>query len=40
MRPLEEEWALRPSMLCVRDPENLPAAVRLLIKDLTHEHGP
>jgi DNA-binding transcriptional LysR family regulator len=40
MRPLEEEWALRPSILCIRDPDNLPAAVRLLVHHLAHDHSP
>jgi DNA-binding transcriptional LysR family regulator len=40
MRPLDEEWAVRPSMLCIRDPDNLPAAVRLLVHHLAHDHSP
>jgi DNA-binding transcriptional LysR family regulator len=37
MRPLDEEWALRPTMLCVRDPASLPTAARLLVQHLTRD---
>jgi hypothetical protein len=37
MRPLDEEWAVRPTMLCVRDPAGLPTAARLLVQHLTRD---
>lgn len=36
-RPLQESWARRPLMLCIRDPERLNAATRRLIDWLTQE---
>lgn len=35
VRPLNERWAHRPLMLCVRDPDKLSAATRLLVRHLT-----
>jgi DNA-binding transcriptional LysR family regulator len=34
-RPLDESWARRPLMLCVRSPERLGAAAKLLMRHLT-----
>jgi DNA-binding transcriptional LysR family regulator len=33
-RPLDESWARRPLMLCMRDPEKLSAAAKLLVAHL------
>jgi DNA-binding transcriptional LysR family regulator len=34
VRPLDEEWALRPLSLCVRSLDSLPLAARLLVQHL------